>query len=267
MAPLVFRGSRMYQKDRQGPSTWVPCDSPATCGRDAQHGAFASPQMGSLRGTPPPPSSSTSRRRHRQLEGRGGGCGLMRREKRRKKGEMREECRRRAEDGAQTAGPAEAARENASPAGLERAGTFRRKLATTCSKGYLYTCCTSTVTPIPRARPAAANAEPPELCAGRRRPNAGGQRGVVFLFLLLFQTFETLLSTRRNRQEVKLPPPSANVQCGSPAGGAGWGGVPRPPRPRLQLLCPGTATRYPAALDFGTCAFVSSPRLEQQSKP
>jgi hypothetical protein len=32
--------------------------------------------------------------------------------------------------------------------------TFRRKLATTCSKGYLYTWRTSTVTPIPRGTPA-----------------------------------------------------------------------------------------------------------------
>ena len=67
--------------------------------------------------------------------------------------------------------------------------TFRRKLATTCSKGYLNTSCTSTVTPIPARRPrlrqhtiARAPSEP-----GRRRPRPGSLRGLGTFFSSFFK--------------------------------------------------------------------------------
>lgn len=51
--------------------------------------------------------------------------------------------------GARTAGPGVGAAPGERERGPGRLGTLRRKLATTCSKGYLYTWRTSTVTPIP----------------------------------------------------------------------------------------------------------------------
>lgn len=95
--------------------------------------------------------------------------------------------------------------------------TFRRKLATTCSKGYLNTSCTSTVTPIPARRPrlrqhttARAPSEP-----GRRRPSPGSLRGVG-IFSLPFSNFRNFI-VHSEKQTVGTPPfpsPSTSASLG-----------------------------------------------------
>ena len=165
------------------------------------------------------------------------------------------------------------------------ANTFRRKLATTCSKGYLNTSCTSTVTPIPARRPrlrehTAAGA----LCVpGRRRPHQGSRRGVGGFFSPPFSNFRNFIVHSENQTVGHAPAPfrqrpvgrRAREVPGPLAGSAGsaWSGpAPAPPLPAPVTprpshatppttpmdpsIRPGAAAQRLSGLDLGTGAFV-----------
>lgn len=152
-------------------------------------------------------------------------------------------------------------------AGAARAGgegTLRRKLATTCSKGYLYTWRTSTVTPMP-TRPAPGSAA---TAGAHTRPAKGAGQ----VFFPPFSNFGTLLSSRRNRQAVgpRPLPPQQGVGGGPREAEARphWSG----PRRRREWPAPPRAGSHPPrALRPGpleTCfSVVTSPELLRTQQP
>lgn len=169
--------------------------------------------------------------------------------------------------GAQTAGGRRRRGRTGAP-DQSRAGTFRRKLATTCSKGYLYTWCTSTVTPIParpprppRLRERRATRAPPRLQATTRgRPRGRG----FFSSSFKLGNFIVPLGETDKQSRPRPLPPTSSVG----GGGAGearpalsgptvaaWRRLERPGGTPPRGAC-GQARSCPpglGALDFGTC--------------
>lgn len=166
------------------------------------------------------------------------------------------------------------------------ANTFRRKLATTCSKGYLNTSCTSTVTPIPARLPrlrehTAAGAL---YVPGRRRPRQGSRRGVGGFLSSFFKLSKLYCPENQTvghapapfrqrpvgRRAREVPGPLAVL-----AGGAWSSQAPAPPfpapvtprpghatpptTPMDPSIRPGAAAQFLGRLDFATGAFVITP--------
>lgn len=157
----------------------------------------------------------------------------------------------------------------------ERAGTFRRKLATTCSKGYLYTWRTSTVTPIPARRPRlrerrATGATPGPRASSPRRPEGGG-----VVFFSPFSNFQNFIVHSEKQTGAPAPAPFRPRPVWAAGLGRCAGTRLRPeapraarpsPRPHLQAAVPlpGGSMSYPGALAFGTfaCCVITSPQSQ-----
>lgn len=143
----------------------------------------------------------------------------MRREERGKKGERREESGEESGGRSADSWPSRDGARERSPAGLERVGTFRRKLATTCSKGYLYTWCTSTVTPIPARSPRRSERGATRTLRGPQASKRQRPKGRGFSFSSSFKLpklYCPLGETDRLSNSRPLPPTSS---VGAPRAG------------------------------------------------
>lgn len=160
----------------------------------------------------------------------------MRREERGKKGERREESGEESGGRSADSWPSRDGARERSPAGLERVGTFRRKLATTCSKGYLYTWCTSTVTPIPARSPRRSERPATRTLRGPQASKRQRPKGRGFSLFPPLSNFRNFIVHSEKQTGCQTPAPFRQRPVWEPRGRGG-----------VRREVPGAAPPSPAA--------------------